>query len=211
MAPYALKAASVDVISSPDYIELDGDGISIGNVAAKSIAAAQSFDARCSGSFTAGSLKGFKEINLEQVSVSGGSLKWLGGTGPAAGVVFANLGAMSVGGGVPSDVSSALSCGANGTEVFNVGMAENDGFFQLQARCRNPNGGQLQLDVVEGDSAAFNVTPKGTVGPDGVARSLVWTVPVRKGQTIRLTMYGGSSAFELSSVRGQFIYFGVKE
>ena len=55
------------------------------------------------------------------------------------------------------------------------------------------------------------MTPKGTVGPDGTDRNLVWTVPVRKGQKIRLTMYGGSSAFELSSVRGQFIYFGVAE
>ena len=103
------------------------------------------------------------------------------------------------------------SCGAGGTQSFDVGEAENDGLFQLQARCRNPNGGQLQIDVVEGGNVAFNVTPKGTVGPDGTDRRLVWTVPVRKGQTIRLTMYGGSSAFELSSVRGQFIYFGVAE
>ena len=111
MAPYALKAASVDLIASPDYIELEGDDISIGNVAAGSIAAAKSFDARNAGSFTAGSLKGFREINLESVSVSGGSLKWLGGSGPAAGVAFANLGAMSVGGGVQTSVSSSLSCG----------------------------------------------------------------------------------------------------
>ncbi|MBR1587915.1 MAG: hypothetical protein IJ658_06290, partial [Kiritimatiellae bacterium] len=211
MAPYALKAASVDVIASPDYIALEGDGIAIGNVAARSIAAAQSFDARSSESFTAGSLKGFKDINLEQVSVSGGSLKWLGGTGPVTGAVFANLGEMSVGGGVSSDVSGTLSCGAGKTQTFDVGKAEHDGFFQLQARCRNPNGGQLQLDVVEGGNVAFNVTPKGTVGPDGTDRRLVWTVPVRKDQKIRLTLYGGSSAFELSSVRGQFIYFGVKE
>ena len=188
MAPYALKAASVDVLASPDYIVLEGDDIAIGNVAAQSIAAGQSFDASSAKSFTAGSLKGFKEISLEQVSISGGSLKWLGGMGPASGVTFANLGDMSVGGGVQTSVS-----------------------FQLQARCRNPNGGQLQIDVVEGGNVAFNVTPKGTVGPDGTDRRLVWTVPVRKGQTIRLTMYGGSSAFELSSVRGQFIYFGVAE
>jgi predicted outer membrane repeat protein len=211
MAPYALKAASVDLIASPDYIELEGDDISIGNVAAGSIAAAKSFDARNAGSFTAGSLKGFREINLESVSVSGGSLKWLGGSGPASGVAFANLGAMSVGGGVQTSVSSSLSCGAGGTQSFDVGEAENDGLFQLQARCRNPNGGQLQIDVVEGGNVAFNVTPKGTVGPDGTDRRLVWTIPVRKGQKIRLTMYGGSSAFELSSVRGQFIYFGVAE
>ena len=211
MAPYALKAASVDVLASPDYIVLEGDDIAIGNVAAQSIAAGRSFDASSAKSFTAGSLKGFKEISLEQVSISGGSLKWLGGMGPASGVTFANLGDMSVGGGVQTSVSSSLSCGAGGTQSFDVGEAENDGLFQLQARCRNPNGGQLQIDVVEGGNVAFNVTPKGTVGPDGTDRRLVWTVPVRKGQTIRLTMYGGSSAFELSSVRGQFIYFGVAE
>ena len=211
MAPYALKAASVDVLASPDYIVLEGDDIAIGNVAAQSIAAGQSFDASSAKSFTAGSLKGFKEISLEQVSISGGSLKWLGGTGPASGVTFANLGDMSVGGGVATDVNSTLSCGAGGTETFMVGEADNDGFFQLQACCKKPNGGQLQLDVVEGDSVAFNVTPKGTVGPDGIDRSLVWTIPVRKGQKIRLTMYGGSAAFSLTSVRGQFIYFGVAE
>jgi hypothetical protein len=55
------------------------------------------------------------------------------------------------------------------------------------------------------------VTPKGTIGPDGIKRNLVWTIPVRKGQKVRLTMYGGASAFELLSVRGQFIYFGVAE
>ena len=83
--------------------------------------------------------------------------------------------------------------------------------FQLQAQCESPNGGQLQFDVVEGGSVAFNVTPKGPIGPDDTARKLVWTIPVRKGQKVRLTMYGGASAFELTSVKGQFIYFGVVE
>ena len=64
MAPYALKASSVDVIASPDYITLEGGDIAIGNVAARSIAAAQSFDARSSKTFTAGSLKGFADINI---------------------------------------------------------------------------------------------------------------------------------------------------
>ena len=211
MAPYAMKAASVDLIASPDYIGLEGENVSIGNVAAASISAAQSFDARSAGSFTAGTLKGFSEINLENVSISGGSLKWLGGAGPAKGVAFANLGEMSVSGGAPAGTPSSLSCGANGTVPYDVGTAANDGFFQLQAQCESPNGGQLQLDVVEGDSVAFNVTPKGTIGPDDTARKLVWTVPVRKGQKVRLTMYGGASAFELTSVKGQFIYFGVVE
>ena len=57
----------------------------------------------------------------------------------------------------------------------------------------------------------FRTTPKGTIGPDDTARKLVWTIPVRKGQKVRLTMYGGASAFELTSVKGQFIYFGVVE
>ncbi len=167
MAPYALKAASVDLIASPDYIELEGDDISIGNVAAGSIAAAKSFDARNAGSFTAGSLKGFREINLESVSVSGGSLKWLGGSGPAAGVAFANLGAMSVGGGVQTSVSSSLSCGAGGTQSFDVGEAENDGLFQLQAEgdCRaGRHGSPSRLD---------DTRPQGPEDPPDDVRRLV--------------------------------------
>ena len=38
-------------------------------------------------------------------------------------------------------------------------------------------------------------------------RRFVWTVPVRKGDSLRLTM----SAGELTLVKGQFIYFGVAE
>ena len=65
MAPYALTAASVELLGSNDYVPLYGDAIAIGNVAAQSISVTNSFDARAAGSFTAGELKGFKEIDLE--------------------------------------------------------------------------------------------------------------------------------------------------
>ena len=92
MAPYALTAASVELLGSNDYVPLYGDAIAIGNVAAQSISVTNSFDARAAGSFTAGELKGFKEIDLEHVAVSGGTLDWLGGNLPAAqSDAFANL------------------------------------------------------------------------------------------------------------------------
>ena len=175
---------AVDIYRPQIDIELEGDDISIGNVAAGSIAAAKSFDARNAGSFTAGSLKGFREINLESVSVSGGSLKWLGGAGPAAGVAFANLGAMSVGGGVQTSVSSSLSCGAGGTQSFDVGEAENDGLFQLQPapdRCRGGRQRGLQRDA-EGDCRAGrhgspsrldDTRPQGPEDPPDDVRRLV--------------------------------------
>jgi len=213
MAPYALKAASVDVLASPDYIVLEGDDIAIGNVAAQSIAAGQSFDASSAKSFTAGSLKGFKEISLEQVNVSGGSLKWLGGTGPASGVTFANLGDMSVGGGELA-FSGSLACGSNGSQTWKW-TAAGDGFLQLQAKTPDSLADAMQagVDVLdEKGNNAFTVTPLGALGPSGgSSRRLLWTVPVLKGQTVQLTLKAGSSAFTLTSARAQFISFGVKE
>ena len=71
---------------------------------------------------------------------------------------------------------------------------------------------ELQIDIVEGDTVVLNVTPKGRVSREsGVMRRLVWTIPVKAGQKVRLTMYGVDGAFELSSVKAQFIYFGVPE
>ena len=220
MAPYALKAASVEVIASPDYIVLDGENISIGNVAARSIAAAESFDARSSDSFTAGSLKGFKDINIEKVSVSGGSLKWLGGMGPASGVAFANLGEMSVGGGVPavlentqSQVESKLSV-TKGNTLYRVWKAANDGFFQLQAQALKPQDGEVRLYLFCQDAAnPVVVTEMGRASDSDDLRRLVWTVPVRAGDRVELATgpASGSAVFELTSVRAQFIYFGVAE
>jgi predicted outer membrane repeat protein len=212
-APYALTAASVDLIGSNDYLPLYGDAIAIGNVAAMSISATNSFDARAAGTFTAGELKGFKQIDLEHVAVSGGALDWLGGAHPAAqSGPFANLAEMTIGGGVEGDLSGTVTAVKGKTETFRVGQAAHDGFLQLQARCQNPQNGELQIDVVEGDKVVLNVTPRGRVSREsGVLRRLVWTIPVKAGQKVRLTMYGVDGAFELSSVKAQFIYFGVPE
>ena len=210
-APYALTAASVDLISDNNFIPLVGDAIAIGNVSARSISVTNSFDARSAGSFTAGALRDFSAIDLEHVKVAGGSLRWLGGAGAAAGMTFANLSDMTVGGGVPAGDETTLSCAA-GQSLTKNWTAACDGFLQIQARCASPaNGHQLELKVVENDKDVLVVTPMGTVGPEGKGRRLIWTVPVRKGQTVRLTMSASGSAFELSPFNAQFIYFGVKE
>ena len=211
-APYALTAASVDLIASDDYIPLAGDGITIGNLAAASISASKAFDARSAGTFTAGELKGFNEIDLEHVAVTGGSLEWLGGKNAAKGVEFANLSQMSVGGGVVA-FSGTVSV-TWGTKT-NTWTAASDGFMQL--RLIGPSAAatgyvNVEVNVLESNgSTAFQVTPRGYFG--GADRRLLWTIPVRKGQQVQLKLgedERNKSACDIP-VHAQFIYFGVPE
>ena len=203
MAPYALTAASVELLGSNDYLPLYGDAIAIGNVAAGSISVTNSLDARSADSFTAGELKGFSNIDLEHIDISGGTLDWLGGANAQTagrGDTFANLAEMTIGGGV-----AAKDEGAGKVSRWT---ANNDGFFQLQAQCNNPKGTTLKLDIVgDKDSLVAEVTPEGKLGNTSDKRRFIWTVPVRSGDTVRLTMSSG----ELSLVKAQFIYFGVAE
>ncbi|MBO6121157.1 MAG: hypothetical protein J6Q49_04785, partial [Kiritimatiellae bacterium] len=60
-------------------------------------------------------------------------------------------------------------------------------------------------------SPNVTVTPMGRAGNKSGLRRLIWTVPVRKGQSVRFRMRAVSSRFELSSIKAQFIYFGVAE
>ena len=205
MAPYALTAASVELLGSNDYLPLYGDAIAIGNVAAGSISVTNSFDARAATSFTAGSLKGFGKIDLEHVDVSGGTLDWLGGENPQTtrGDVFADLASMSVGGGADAQNVGTISGGK-----VSTWEAKNDGFFQLQAQCQNPTNTTLRIELLApGNVVAAEVTPEGTLGDSSDARRFIWTIPVRKDDTVRLML----SAGELTLVKGQFIYFGVAE
>ena len=72
----------------------------------------------------------------------------------------------------------------------------------------NPANTTLKLDLLDSSGAlAAEVTPQGTLGNASATRRFVWTVPVRKGDSVRLTLSGG----ELTLVKGQFIYFGVAE
>ena len=185
-------------------LPLYGDAVSIGNLAAGSISVTNSLNARSAASFTAGALKGFGEIDLERVDVAGGTLDWLGGQLPAAkSETFVNLAEMSVGGGADADAAGTLSGGAT-----RSWKAANDGFIQLQARCADPANTTLKLELLDaGGAVAAEVTPEGKLGNASAMRRFVWTVPVRKGDSLRLTM----SAGELTLVKGQFIYFGVAE
>ena len=204
MAPYALTAGSVELLGSNEYVPLYGDAIAIGNLVAQSISVTNSIDARAAGSFTAGELKGFREIDLEHVAVAGGTLDWMGGKLPAArSEAFANIAEMTVGGGADVDAVGTIS----GSQT-RTWKAAGDGFFQLQARCQNPAGTTLKLELLDGNgSIAAVVTPQGTLGNADGLRRFIWTVPVRGGDSVRLTM----SAGELTLVKGQFIYFGVPE
>jgi hypothetical protein len=213
-APYALTAASVDLIGANDYLPLYGDEIAIGNVAAQSISATNSFDARAAGTFTAGELKGFQKLDLEHVAVTGGTLDWLGGEKPAAqSGPFANLAEMTVGGGVEAKVESTLPV-AEGSTMRRRWQAANDGFFQLQARCQKPQEGEIQLKLLDsGGNDLVEVTSLGRASQKDEMRRLLWTVPVRAGDIVQLQFrpVSGVKVFELSYLKAQFIYFGVPE
>ena len=128
----------------------------------------------------------------------------MGGKLPAAqSDAFANIAEMTVGGGADADAVGTIS----GSQT-RTWKAAGDGFFQLQARCQNPAGTTLKLELLDGNgSIAAVVTPQGTLGNADGLRRFIWTVPVRGGDSVRLTM----SAGELTLVKGQFIYFGVPE
>jgi predicted outer membrane repeat protein len=204
MSPYALTAASVDVLAANDYMPLYGDAVAIGNVVAGSISVTNSFDARAAGSFTAGALKGFKDIDLESIDVTGGTLDWLGGEKPAANSeAFANLSEMTIGGGSDVDNVGTLS----GSKERNW-KAANDGFFQLQAKCQDPKNTTLKVELFNESNASIAVvTPEGSLGKESDTQRFIWTVPVRKGDTVRLTLSKGT----ILAVKAQFIYFGVAE
>ena len=220
MAPYALTAASVELLGSNDYVPLYGDAVAIGNVAAGSISVTNSFDAHSAGSFTAGSLKGFSTIDLEHIDISGGTLDWLGGDAKASqNATFANLGEMTVGGGVPaflengSQVEGTLKVG-KGNTLWRTWKAANDGFFQLQARSQKPTEGEIRLKLLDADGGDLvEVTSLGRAGDSDKQRRLIWTVPVRAGDKVQLAVRpaDNNASFELTSVKAQFIYFGVKE
>jgi predicted outer membrane repeat protein len=220
MAPYALTAGSVELLGSNDYVPLYGEAIAIGNLVAQSISVTNSIDARAAGSFTAGELKGFGRIDLAHVAVAGGTLDWMGGKLPAArSDAFANIAEMTVGGGAPAylddgkQVDATLKVVKDKTQ-YRTWIAKNDGFFQLQARCQKPLDGEIQLKLLDKEGGDLvDVTRLGRASNKDSLRRLLWTVPVRADDKVRLAIrpVEGVNSFELTSVKAQFIYFGVPE
>ena len=77
-----------------------------------------------------------------------------------------------------------------------------------EAQCQKPKDTTLRIELLApGNVIAAEVTPQGTLGNEDGVRRYIWTVPVRKDDTVRMTMFTG----ELTLVKGQFIYFGVAE
>ena len=146
------------------------------------------------------------------MSVSGGSLKWLGGTGPAQGVTFANLGDMSVGGG---EVAFSGSISVPYKTQINEWQAAYDGFMQLKVTAPpKPASDYLMVEINvldEKGGKAYTVTPRGTFG--GENQKALWTIPVRKGQKVQLKLDESENNKPSVNVpvHAQFIYFGVAE
>jgi hypothetical protein len=115
--------------------------------------------------------------------------------------------------GTQSAVESTLSV-ANGKILYRVWKAANDGFFQLQARAQKPQDGEVRLYLFcQGVADPVVVTEMGRAGNSDNLRRLLWTVPVRAGDRVELAIgpASGIARFELTSVKAQFIYFGVPE
>ncbi|MBP5788051.1 MAG: hypothetical protein J6Y19_09590, partial [Kiritimatiellae bacterium] len=117
------------------------------------------------------------------------------------------------GGGVEAKVEDSLSV-RRGNTVWREWQAANDGFFQLQARTQKPAEGEVQLRLLDSNRKVLVVvTSLGGAGQPGNLRRLLWTVPVRAGDRVELAVRPGDGidSFALTSVKAQFIYFGVPE
>ena len=191
-SPYALVAASASaLVTDASEVELPGDEIRIGTALADSLVVSK---LSVGGElFSAGALAGFKSVTLDDVNVRGGSLRIFGAKTKDGGAQMANLANKTIGGG-DDEESSSLS---NGSKSWT---AKYDGFVQVRVEANSTASGKNVGLTVGG----LTVTPLGALGASG-ARTPIWTVPVKKGETVTL-----SSNFTIG-YKVQFIYFGVKD
>ncbi|MBQ6142428.1 MAG: hypothetical protein IJI54_14225, partial [Kiritimatiellae bacterium] len=191
-SPYALVASSASLLATDESeVWLPGDEIRITTALGDSLVTS---GLNVGGeSFSAGSLAGFKDITLDGVNVRGGSLRLLGSISKNGGAQMANLDNKTIGGG-EGEESGSLS---GSTKSWT---AKYDGFVQIRAETANSSSCQVGLTV-----GNLTVTPMGAIGSGG-SRTAIWTVPVRKGETVTLHANGAAVGYKT-----QFIYFGVKE
>ncbi|MBQ9727605.1 MAG: hypothetical protein IJV65_08900, partial [Kiritimatiellae bacterium] len=191
-SPYALVASSASAIATEaSEVWLPGDEIRITTALAESLVTS---GLSVGGeAFSAGSLAGFQDIALDDVNVRGGSLRLFGSISKDGGAQMANLANKTIGGG-EGEESGSLS---GSTKSWT---AKYDGFVQIRAETANSSSSQVGLTV-----GNLTVTPMGAIGSGG-ARTAVWTVPVRKGETVTLHANGAALGYKT-----QFIYFGVPE
>jgi hypothetical protein len=191
-SPYALVASSASLLATDESeVWLPGDEIRITTALGDSLVTS---GLNVGGeSFSAGSLAGFKDITLDDVNVRGGSLRLLGFISKDGGAQMANLDNKTIGGGEGED-SGSLS---GSTKSWT---AKYDGFVQIRAETANSSSCQVGLTV-----GNLTVTPMGAIGSGG-SRTAIWTVPVRKDETVTLHANGAAVGYKT-----QFVYFGVKE
>ena len=191
-SPYALVASSASAIATEESeVYLPGDEIRVTTALADSLVTTKL--AVGGEAFSAGGLAGFQNVTLDDVNVRGGSLRLLGSNSKDGGAQMANLDNKTIGGG-DGEKSGSLK---DGTADWK---AEHDGFVQVRVEASNTSSGKVGLTV-----GSVEVTPLGAIGTGG-SRTPIWTVPVRKGETVTLEARGISIGYKV-----QFIYFGVKE
>jgi len=191
-SPYALVASSASVLATEESeVWLPGDEIRVTTALSDSLVTSR---LNVGGeAFSAGSLAGFQDITLDDVNVRGGSLRLLGAISKDGGAQMANLDNKTIGGGEGEDAGSL----SDGTKSWT---AKYDGFVQIRAEASNTSSGRVGLTV-----GGLTVTPLAALG-NGGSRTAIWTVPVRKGETVTLEVRGINVGYKT-----QFIYFGVKE
>ena len=107
---------------------------------------------------------------------------------------MANLENKTIGGGDDEDAGSLSSGSKSWT-------AQYDGFVQIRAEASGTSAnGKVGLMV-----GSLEVTPLAAIG-NGGSRTAIWTVPVRKDETVVLSVSGITIGYKT-----QFVYFGVKE
>ncbi len=188
-APYALVAASAEYVGLTELATVSGkensvnlmlvDGGVVGN------------ELTLGRDFSAGTVRGNAEIELGGIDLKGGQLEWFNGS---EGVTYAQLSSSGV----------TFSGGSN-SESGNLRPNDNrqwtataDGFFQLKV---TNNATEPQITLRVGD---YTVTS----AQSSAQEQLVWTIPVRKDETVKLMTGPSSGACRYDA---QFVYFGKED
>lgn len=187
--PYALVAASAEYVGLPKLETISGRENSVNLMVVDGGVVGQ--ELTLGRDFAAGTVRGNAEIELGGIDLKGGSLEWLNGS---EGVTYAQLssGGMTFAGGDNYE-SGGLSRNDN-----KQWKATADGFFQLKV---TNNGSEPQITLQVGDYMV-------TSAQSSAQEQLVWTIPVRKDETVKLMTGPGSGAYRYDA---QFVYFGKED
>lgn len=198
--PYALVAATVDILNSETDINIAGEA-TVSTVEASGITATNLV---VNGdSFTANSLDAMRAITLEDASLQGGELQWFGSTD----LVKADLNAKTFSGGDKYAKTDPMSVAAKGSRTQTLPIAESDALAQIAVTtAANPG---VKIRVI---SSKYNWTELSPVGSSGKTVTKIYTIPLRAGEYPFVEVTNNNPFFSTTfTLSYQYIYFGVEE